>query len=374
MQLSNEDLLRLNVLLRQNVKAIRIDESRLTVHALTDKGEAKVTLNPNGREELYLRLVRELLSTHVLGSPGGYPVYIRRWTRMGQARDKESLEKLLLLGEPEAVTAVVHAPELNREIATRAWWSYPNADNARQLLAKPLVANTDLGRELAEFLLEFLPFEAEAKAMIDSVRLVLQPNLLSAKAIDTLWKRGRRKQAYFIGFLQAVPDALPEAGRASPLHNELQSKLAPLAQTNPLAAALLRTLSPQGQLFFKTAANVMDKIASQEAVVELMAALANYLSDIRPDAKHYRSIEEIEARIAIEYETQGCPYHQCLDCMVEYQALFNALLRLSMASEFLVAPILGRTDAIGSVMRRRLEPVTQPLMTAMRTLNTQIKV
>ena len=42
MQLSNEDNLRLNVLLAQDLKAIRINEGTMTVHALTDQGEAKV--------------------------------------------------------------------------------------------------------------------------------------------------------------------------------------------------------------------------------------------------------------------------------------------------------------------------------------------
>ena len=50
-------------------------------------------------------MAREFLASHVLGSPGGYPVFINRWTRMGQARD-ENLQRLLMLGEPEAVVAV----------------------------------------------------------------------------------------------------------------------------------------------------------------------------------------------------------------------------------------------------------------------------
>ena len=103
--LSSEDALRLNVLLANKPQAIRLDESSITLHALTDKGEAKISLKPNCRDDLYLRKVREVLSGHVLGSPGGYPVYLKRWSRMGQARN-EILEKLLLLGEPEAVAAM----------------------------------------------------------------------------------------------------------------------------------------------------------------------------------------------------------------------------------------------------------------------------
>src|SRR3989304_4323449 len=119
MQLSSEDLLRLNVLLANDVEAIRIDEQNMTVHGLARGNEARVPLNPTCRPEKYLRLVREMLSSHVLGSPGGYPVFLQRWTRMGQARETR-LDKLLLLGEPEAVTAVAGAPGLGGGLARAA--------------------------------------------------------------------------------------------------------------------------------------------------------------------------------------------------------------------------------------------------------------
>ena len=54
MPLSNEDSLRLNVLLAQKVSAIRIDEGKLIVYALTQKGEAKIQLNPSSRNEKYI--------------------------------------------------------------------------------------------------------------------------------------------------------------------------------------------------------------------------------------------------------------------------------------------------------------------------------
>ena len=87
MPLSAEDSLRLNVMLATEPLAIRVNESSMSVHALSDDGDAKVTLSPNCRDEKYIKLVRELLSGHVMGSPGGYPVFLKRWTRMGQARD-----------------------------------------------------------------------------------------------------------------------------------------------------------------------------------------------------------------------------------------------------------------------------------------------
>jgi len=102
MELSAEDSLRLNVLLAQDLQAIRIDESKMIVYALTEKGEARVRLNSNCKDEKYIKEIKAMFSTHVMGSPGGYPVFLKRWTRMGQARD-ESLQQLLLLGESEAV-------------------------------------------------------------------------------------------------------------------------------------------------------------------------------------------------------------------------------------------------------------------------------
>ncbi|HHO67588.1 MAG TPA: sulfur reduction protein DsrS, partial [Gammaproteobacteria bacterium] len=144
MELSAEDALRLNVLLANPLQAVRIDESSMTVHALSEDGEASVKLNPRGRDDQYLKRVRELLSAQILGSPGGYPVFLRRWTRMGQARD-DSLEQLLLLGEPEAVVAVVHAAGLTDEIARRAWWAMPVADNARRMLEKADIVRGSMG-------------------------------------------------------------------------------------------------------------------------------------------------------------------------------------------------------------------------------------
>ncbi|HSM27799.1 MAG TPA: DsrS, partial [Thioalkalivibrio sp.] len=84
--LSPEDSLRLNVLLKQDLQALRIDEGKMTVYALTGRGEARIPLNPNCPEETYLRRVRETISSNVLGVPHGYPAYLKRWTRMGHAR------------------------------------------------------------------------------------------------------------------------------------------------------------------------------------------------------------------------------------------------------------------------------------------------
>jgi len=87
--LSPEDALRLNVLLAGDVLAVRIDEGARLLYGLTPKGEAKLALHPLGRPDRYFQRVREMLGGHALDSPGGYPVHLRRWTRLGYAEPKQ---------------------------------------------------------------------------------------------------------------------------------------------------------------------------------------------------------------------------------------------------------------------------------------------
>ncbi len=372
MSLSNEDSLRINVMLRQKPRAVRIDESRMVVHALTDKGEARIQLNPDCREELYLRKVRELLSTHVMGSPGGYPVYIRRWTRMGQERDDDSLKNLLQLGEPEAVTAVVNTPDLSPELAELAWWALPTAEVARQLLRSPSVAQTPLGRELASYLIEFLPFEESHQAAIDSVRLALTPGLLESDQIAALWRKAKRRQSYYIGFLHAIPDDLPAQRPPHALHEAAQA----LAATSPQAPwpnMLARVLSASGQAFLGATEEVIHKLPNQDAAVELLEAIGGYFSAIRPDQNRYRSFEEIENRVRSALRENSADLENLQQNAPDLQPRIESCLALSMVSEYVAAPIFGHTDAIGSVMRKRLAPVTNVILDHIRTLTTSAK-
>lgn len=360
MQLSSEDQLRLNVLVAQPLQAVRIDESRMCVHVLSEKGDASVQLNPTCKDEKYVRLVRQFLSTHFLGSPGGYPVFLRRWTRMGQARD-DSLEKLLLVGEPEAVAAVVHASGLTDELARRAWWSSATAENARRMLEKESVVKGTMGKELAQFLIEFLPFEEQQKAIIDSVNLVLQPGLINDEMRLELWKRGKRKNTYYIGFLQQIPNELPIEVAAHAHWQETNVKLKEELTLNNHAAQLLcQTMTSAGQAYLETAELVLKKPNDQDAVAAILNTIGSYFNHFHNPAPKWRDIEELTSFADAEYASHP-DVSKLIVIDESLKPKLKALFTLSMISETLVDPIFGMTDAIGSVMRKRIEHVVRPI-------------
>lgn len=291
--LSREDVLRLNVLLHSNPVAIRIDESAMVVYGLSERGEARVPLNPNCRDDLYLRRVRELISGHVLGSPGGYPVYLKRWSRMGQAREG-SLDQLLLLGEPEAVVAVVHAPGLTDEQASRAWWAMPTAENARRMLERRDIVKGKMGKILADFLVDYLPFEQEPADVMESVGLVLGSGLVDEQIRNALWKKARHKTAYHVGFLAAMPDELPEPEPPRHDYEHWRDRLAPMASDgNPYAVQLLRVLSGPGQTYLRTVERVMRKPANQDVVNALFDTVVDYFAPVRPHGDADAELDQV---------------------------------------------------------------------------------
>ncbi len=331
-ELSPEDALRLHVLLAGDVLAVRLDEGACTLHALTPQGAACIRLNPAGRVERYFQRVRELLGGHALGSPGGYPVHLRRWTRMGQAGEK-NLAALLKLGAPEAVMAVAHASGLTDELARRVWWASQNlatTEIARVMLMHPAVRAGAMGQVLADHLIEHLPFETDPVAAMHSVRAVLAAGLLDAEKRAQLWTKGKRRPHYLVGFLESLPDDLPpEPARALPPH----------LPGTAAARLLARCYSGAGQAYLGAAELALDKPPAHEAVYLLLDLLGAYFAAGR--------------------DAGALPIPRA-----EATAL-EALARLSQAA---AEPILTKTTAVGPLMRRHLEPLFAPIIGHLRNL------
>jgi hypothetical protein len=364
MQLSNEDNLRINVLLAQKPHAIRINESTMTIYALTAKGDAKIQLNPTAKDDQYLRWVRELLSMKVTGSPGGYPVFMKRWTRMGHTHN--TLEHMLLLGEPEAVVAVAYSREVSHEIARRAWWAHPTTEIARRLLEHQEVVNGELGKELAEYLLEFLPFEERQLDIVDSVRLCLQGELIDEKLRMDLWKRAKRKNPYYVGFMHGDPNLIPDEPKPIKHYETLKSKLDTLLEAdNVYARELIRILSPMGQKWLETFKQSLKKPVDQDVVISLFLATQHFFTIPFPEQRGMREIDEAcdRAESLCNEANDNPELLALLDVLDDKERKqLSALLVLAQQGEDSLIPYFGGNDSVGSVMRKRLQPLTTPLI------------
>ncbi|ODV09476.1 MAG: hypothetical protein ABT20_10705 [Rubrivivax sp. SCN 70-15] len=329
--LAAEDELRLAVLLAGDVHAVRIDEGALQLHALTARGEARIALHPTGRPERYLMQLRERLAGHAMGSPGGYPVHLRRWTRSGHASPK-SLQALLCLGEPEAVTAVALSAELTDELARRVWWAQPGADIARYMLGHTGVRGGTMGPTLAQYLVEHLPFEEDADAAMQSVTAIAAAGLLDEATRQRLWRAAQNRPHYLIGWLEHASQTLPPAPA-----RELLPAWRDAA--DPWAGALQRWASAQGQGTLRALALALDKPPTHEAVYRVLDVTGTLFAPA-PDAAPPPGLAAEAA----------------------------ALAALARASRRDAEPILARTSAVGPLMRRHLEPVLAPLRAGLRVL------
>ncbi len=364
-EISPEDSLRLNVLIMQ-ADAIRIDENEVAVYGLQGEQEMKVPLNPTARADKYIDAVRELLASIVLDSPEGYPVFMSRWTRMGQL-ESEQLDRLLKIGEPEAVMAVVSSRDLSDELARRAWWIAPYSEYARQMLHNPNIVNGSMGSILAEYLVEHLPFETEHYVMLETVRLVLQPGLLNDKQRLRLWRSGQSKATYKVGFLQASPDGIPEQ---LPSHHDYaiaKQKLNPLIKSgNGLAQNLLNALSEQGQTFNQAVQDAMRRPADQDVVSALFAAIGAYFSTARVVQKELRTLEEVEQAVSQAFNNEET--QSILSIAPELEQELKALCFLAHLEDAILIPVFSLTDAVGSLMRKKIKHISDPMLNAFAAL------
>ncbi|MDH5436662.1 MAG: sulfur reduction protein DsrS, partial [Gammaproteobacteria bacterium] len=272
-------------------------------------------------------------------------------------------------GEPEAVVAVVHAQGLTPELATRAWWAMPEAENARRMLENKTVAESELGKELANFLIEYLPFETEANDIIDSVRLILQPGLISQEQKLKIWARGNRKNVFYLGFLITIPDELPEQVAARADIEEHRPTLSRLDEAgNRFASMLLKTLDASGQSFLQTVATVLKKPSHQEVVVSLFNVIGQHFSSLLVDGVVSDDIGQMGQRAEQvcqgDYSVAGT-FDEDLRCLMEaipaLRPELTALLVLAGMSETQLGDVFARTTAIGTLMRSKIEPITKPL-------------
>jgi len=121
-----------------------------------------------------------------------------------------------------------------------------------------------------------------------------------------------------------------------------------------------------GQSFLEIAEDVLLNPADQDVASALFNALGRYFAKLRR-AEGLRELHEVEALVErMMQEEAGLQELQQTVSGLEQE--IRAMLTLAHVSEYLLNPIFGQTDAVGTVMNEKIEPVTVPLRQAMHRL------
>jgi hypothetical protein len=120
-------------------------------------------------------------------------------------------------------------------------------------------------------------------------------------------------------------------------------------------------------MYLEIAQAVMSKPANQDVVVELLNAIQRYFAPVCPETDRGADIETLvsDADALLDVPavcvTTGA-IQAVLHAVPACRDDIRAMLILAWIGEPLVNPIFARTDAIGSVMRKKIEPVTRPIV------------
>jgi len=117
----------------------------------------------------------------------------------------------------------------------------------------------------------------------------------------------------------------------------------------------------------------MKKPNNQDVVVELLKSVQRYFAPVCPSSDPGADIETIISDADALLDVPAvCPTTEAVQNVLaaapECRDDIRALLALAWVGEPLVNPIFARTDAIGSVMRKKIEPVMTPLLQQIQQL------
>ncbi len=162
-----------------------------------------------------------------------------------------------------------------------------------------------------------------------------------------------------------MPDNLPEQQSPHPAWDGTRKVLANLCNAgNPYAQQLCRLLAAPGQSFLATLELVLRKPVNQDVVVALLHAVASYLEPVRFNAGKFEYIDDIRQTVD-NYLAKNLATDSALGRVIsevpELENQLQAMLTLALLDEPVVNPIFSRTDAIGSLMRKKLKPVSDAI-------------
>ena len=118
-------------------------------------------------------------------------------------------------------------------------------------------------------------------------------------------------------------------------------------------------LEEVGQSFLEIAEDVLLNPADQDVASALFNSLGRYFAKLRR-AEGLRELHEIEA-VVERMLNEEAGLQAVTEAVPDLEQELRAMLTLAHVSEYLLNPIFGQTDAVGTVMNEKIEPVTVPL-------------
>lgn len=266
---------------------------------------------------------------------------------MGQV-STQNLKDLLKIGNIEAVVAVANSSNLSEDVLDLVWWCSTNTDQqaeiGRFLLTREFVSKTEIGKEIAAYLLEFLPYTEDVEQQIDTANLVLQDGLIDQESVNKLWKQGQRKTSLLVGFIERLIGRLPNTEN-TPEQNF----------THP---ELINFKNEQSQIFLKTCSTILKKINQEYVLYRTLEALGNFMahSNINPSSE----IKDIQSQVEKHINNNG----------FDNNPKIEARFLLAGVSEKLAVSTISAHGLMGSAIRKKLNHVLEPIQLALKELTT----
>ncbi len=288
---------------------------------------------------------------------------------MGQTSGA-NLAALLLLGEPEAVVAVAHAARAHRRAgAARLVGHADHGDRPLHAGAGRSGPGHD-GPGAGG-----LPGGAHAvrgetpDANLETIRLVLSRGPGRRRHPGELWAKARRQPYHYIGFLEFLPDELPEDVPARDDHASIARIGRSRPTGNPFAVLLSRCFSAAARPFSRRRQKCWRSPSPTTSCTHLFDVIGDYFERC---ARAMLSRSDVDAMAAAAESRGGLDETQRGDADVLIVALPQSRRRNCEPCALLgslssaVEPVLTRTTAVGPLMRRKLEAVVAPIVRATR--------
>jgi hypothetical protein len=139
---------------------------------------------------------------------------------------------------------------------------------------------------------------------------------------------------------------------------------------NPPAKLLQKVLASEGQTFMEVTADALRRPADQDVVTAILNIVGRYFMAARITCESPRDPAAAEALAAALLSEPSEPIQRLLKACPELRSEIEALLFLAHVNEALVTPVFARSDAVGSVMRAKIEPIVKSILARFAILQT----